>query len=105
RGLADHPFTAVRVIARGAKWVIRDHVIYEVRGASVADLVGITRPEKKRITYRYTGGPILVPHLSRASNNHIKLPLRGVRMVRAVGCLRGDSNNSQVKGMPFSQIQ
>src|SRR5258706_440474 len=72
RGLTNHPFLAVGVVARRAKWVVSDHVIDEVGCAAIADLMGLIRTKKKRVAGRYVAGASFVPHACGPCNDHVE---------------------------------
>src|SRR5258706_9344199 len=105
RGLTDHPFLAVGVVARGAKRIVGDHVVDEVCCAVIADLVGFTRAKKKRVACGYVAGASFMPHASAPCEDHVEFPLCRVRVVGAGRRARRDSHHCQIKGMSLSHVQ
>jgi hypothetical protein len=74
----DKPFTAVRVVARFADWVISDNVKHKVILAIVNQLVRLAWLEDKGIAGSDRRHPLAVAKLSGAGNDVVKLPLRAL---------------------------
>src|SRR5207245_9837346 len=67
--------------------------------------MGFTRTKKKRVAGSYVAGASLVAHASGPGEDHVKFPLRRMRVVGAVCRARRDSDHCQIKGMSLSHIQ
>ena len=70
----------------------------------VDELVGFTRLEKEGIAGFNFGRSILVPNSSGTRNHMIKLPLRTVRMIRALDLSGRDPANFDVERVSLFEV-
>ena len=64
---------------------------------------GMSRPMERVARFDWRR-PLLVPHLARARDDVVKLPLRAVRVIRVGRLARRHAEDFHVKRMPLHQI-
>src|SRR5438034_5598661 len=85
--------------------IIGNDVVNKIVVASVGELMRFTGLKQKRIASGYDCRSILVANAPATGNDEIKFRLRGVRVVRAIRFALWNSDQREIKRMPFRQIE
>src|SRR2546430_17304706 len=108
--LNDRPFAAVGIVTRiaggsAASRIIGYHVINKIFITSVCELVRFARLKEKRIARSNLRRSIFVTHTASTGDDQIKFRFGRVRVVRAIRFALWNSDQREIKRMPFRQIE